>query len=99
MSYGDEPARAPDARRPMPEGEILRGVAEVARRHVGWEGVLRREMRLVEDLRLDSLRLLTLAMEVENHFRIRLTEEDEARIHTVEDLVATIDRKLACKPR
>jgi len=51
-------------------------------------------MRLVEDLRLDSVRLLTLAMEVENRFRVRLDELDEGAIETVGDLVATVRKKL-----
>jgi acyl carrier protein len=51
-------------------------------------------MRLVEDLRLDSIRLLTLAVEVENRFRVRLDELDEGGIETVGDLVATVKRKL-----
>jgi aryl carrier-like protein len=40
---------------------ILAGIGEVAREHLGWEGAVTPEMRLVEDLRLDSIRLLTLA--------------------------------------
>jgi acyl carrier protein len=52
------------------------------------------EMRLIEDLRLDSVRLLTLAMEVENHFQVRLDELDEGAIETVGDLVATVRKKL-----
>lgn len=71
----------------MTEAEILDGIADVARRHVGWEGTLRPEQSLVEDLGLDSLKLLTLAVEVENRFRVRL--DDEA-IVTVDDLVAAI---------
>ena len=51
-------------------------------------------MHLVEDLELDSLKLLTLAVEIENHFRICLDEEDEAAIETVADLVHTIERKV-----
>ena len=51
-------------------------------------------MRLVEDLRLDSIRLLTLAMEVEDHFQICLDEEDEAQIQTIGDLVGLIGHKL-----
>jgi acyl carrier protein len=51
-------------------------------------------MRLIEDLRLDSVRLLTLAMEVENHFQVRLDELDEGAIETVGDLVATVRKKL-----
>lgn len=74
---------------------ILAGIAEVAREHVGWHGELSAGMRLVEDLRLDSLRLLTLAVEVENRFRVALDEEDEAGIESVGDLVAVVHRKLA----
>jgi acyl carrier protein len=74
---------------------ILAGIAAVAREHLGWEGPVTPEMRLVEDLRLDSIRLLTLAAEVENRFSVRLDEEDEAGIETVADLVAVVRRKLA----
>ncbi len=74
---------------------ILAGIAEVAREHLGWEGPVTPEMRLVEDLRLDSIRLLTLAAEVENRFEILLGEEEEAGIETVGDLVAIVEKKLA----
>lgn len=73
------------------DAQIIDGIAEVARQHLGWKGSLRPEMRLVEDLELDSLKSLTLALEVENHFRICLDEE--AGIQTVGDLV-TIIREL-----
>ncbi len=78
----------------MREEEILQGITRVAREHLGWTGPLAAEMRLVEELRLDSLGLLTLAVEVENLFRVRLDEEDEAEIETVEDLVSAVKRKL-----
>jgi acyl carrier protein len=72
--------------------EILDGIAEVARIHLGWEGALRSEQRLVEDLELDSLKSLTLALEVENYFQVCLDEE--AGIVTVGDLVAVIQGHL-----
>ncbi len=80
----------------MSDEMILHGISEVARLHLGWEGDddLAPEMRLVEDLRLDSVRLLTLAAEVENRFRIFLDEADELAIETVADLVAIVRRKL-----
>jgi acyl carrier protein len=78
----------------MSNEAILAGVAEVARVHLGWEDPLTPDMRLVEDLRLDSIRLLTLAVEVENRFRVRLDELDEGGIETVGELVATVKRKL-----
>lgn len=79
----------------MRDDDILAGVREVAREHLGYHGALAPEMRLIEDLELDSIRLLTLAVEVENRFRVRLDEADEAAIETVGDLVAAVRRKLA----
>ena len=70
------------------EAEVLAGIAAVARAHVGFQGELHPELRLVEDLELDSLKMLTLALEVENHFRVCL--DQEAAIETVGDLVAAI---------
>ena len=81
-----EEARSPHAgttRRASPGGrascrvtvtdaEILAGIAAVAREHLGFAGELAPDLRLVEDLRLDSIKLLTLAVEVENRFRVRL---------------------------
>jgi acyl carrier protein len=81
--------------RPQDQASILAGIAGVAREHLGWEGPVTPEMRLVEDLRLDSIRLLTLAAEVENRFQILLGEEEEAGIETVGDLVRIVERKLA----
>jgi acyl carrier protein len=78
----------------MSDEMILAGIADVARRHLDWQGPFTPEMRLVEDLRLDSVRLLTLAVEVENRFRVLLDEVDEAGIETVGDLVAIVRRKL-----
>ena len=81
--------------RALDPAAILAGIAEVTRGHLGWEGPVTPEMRLIEDLRLDSIRLLTLAAEVENRFEILLGEEDEAGIETVSDLVRIVERKLA----
>jgi acyl carrier protein len=78
----------------MTRAAILEGIAEVARRHLDWHGALTPAMRLVEDLRLDSIRLLTLAAEVENRFRVVLDEEDELRLETVGDLVDLLAVKL-----
>jgi acyl carrier protein len=78
----------------MSDEFILAGIADVARRHLDWQGPFTPDMRLVEDLRLDSVRLLTLAAHVENRFRILLDEADELAIETVGDLVAIVRRKL-----
>jgi len=79
----------------MNDTMILEGIAEVVRQRLDWQGPLTMDMRLVEDLRLDSIRLLTLAAAVENRFRVFLDETDEAGIQTVADLVAVVRRKLS----
>lgn len=89
-----QPAAEPAPDAAMDDAAILDGIARVARKHLDHRGTLDPEMRLVEDLELDSIRLLTLAVEVENHFRICLDEEDDRAIETVGDLVAVVRREL-----
>ena len=76
----------------LTETEIMAGIAEVARTHLEWQGELQPEMKLVEDLELDSLKALTLALEVENRFRVYLDEDGD--LVTIGDLVAAIRRQL-----
>ncbi len=77
--------------------EILQGIAAAARKELAYHGPLHRESRLVEDLQLDSIRLLSLAMAVEDHFEISLDADDEAGIAKVGDLMDLIEKKLAEK--
>jgi len=76
------------------ESQILGVISELAHTQLGWSGPLEPEMDLVEDLQLDSLKLLTLAVNVENHFQICLDPDDEAGIRSVGDLVSVIEHKL-----
>lgn len=79
----------------MRPSEILAVVRDIARREIGRDGEVRDDMRLVQDLGLDSVELLALAVGVENHFRIRIDGEDEAGIATVGDLVRVVASKLS----
>ena len=76
------------------DAHILEGIQSVAEKCLGWHGEIDLEQRLVETMRLDSLRLLTLVVEIENHFRIMLDEGSEDGIETVGDLVEVIRSKL-----
>ena len=78
----------------MNNRESLSAIEEVAHTHRIWEGTLGPDLRLNEDLDLDSLKALTLAVEVENKFRICLDPESEAEIVTVGDLVAAVRKEL-----
>ena len=74
--------------------QVHTALREIAAR-LGHEGALEPHLRLVEDLRLDSLGLLTLAVEVEDRFRVCLSAEEEAAIRTVGDLERLLLAKLA----
>lgn len=78
----------------MTDAEVLSVVAEVAREHVGYTGPLTPTMRLVEDLDLDSIQALTLAVEVENRLRVAIDPDSETGISTVGDLVRVVREKL-----
>lgn len=79
--------------------EIEAGIRRIAATHLNISDDVRREARLVEDLGLDSLQLLTLSFEIENHFEIILEPEDERAIVTVHDLAEAIARLLDDDPR
>lgn len=76
----------------MTDAEILSAVADVAREHLEYDGELHPEQRLFEDLELDSIKALTLVVEVENRFRIALEPEAETEIVTVGDLIRVVRR-------
>jgi len=46
-------------------------------------------------LQLDSLKQLTLVVELENHFRVRFDSGDEEGLETVGDIVRLIGRRLS----
>lgn len=75
--------------------QILEEIRSIAAQALDWQGPLDESSRLVEDLALDSLRTLTLVIEVENRLRIRLEPEDERGLVTVGDLLTVIERRLA----
>lgn len=49
---------------------------------------------LIRDLELDSLGLITLAVGLENRFRVKLSEEDAAQVVTVADLAGLVQRRV-----
>ncbi len=75
------------------DDDLIAAVSAIAEAHLDWRGPLSRDTKLVETLGLDSLRRLTLLVEIEDRFRISFDEEDESAILTVGDLLDTIRRK------
>ena len=75
----------------MTAESIRTALAEIAREELGWRGPLP-DADLASAL--DSVKLLTLVIAVEDRFRICLEPKDEERIRSVADLVGVIRSKL-----
>ena len=82
----------------MTELEILEGVREVIRDELRLNMPVTPSTNLVRDLQLDSLKQLTLVVELENRFQVRLDAGDEEGLETLEDVVRLVQRRLAEKP-
>ena len=78
----------------MTEAEILAGLQSVAEEHLDFEGTLSPKTRLLDALKLDSIRLLTFVVETENLFQVCLEEGDEEDIETAGDLVQLVKGRL-----
>lgn len=53
---------------------------------------------LVSDLHLDSMELISLAVGLENRFRVKLSEADSAGVASVGDLAELVARRAAVPP-
>lgn len=77
----------------MTPSDALNGIQEVAENHLDFQGNLREETPLTEALRLDSIRLMTLIVELENHFQLCLEDGDEVGLETVGQLVDLLQKR------
>jgi acyl carrier protein len=71
-------------------GEVLEEVQRVLDRE--FEAPLRAQEShdLVRDLSLDSVGLLVLAVALEDRFHVKLSEDDDATVRTVGDLISLV---------
>lgn len=80
----------------MKRDEILRGIRHVFKKYLEIDSGIEPETDILHDLQLDSMAMLTLVVELENHFQIELEEGDEQNIRTIDDLLDLIAHRL-CK--
>ena len=74
--------------------KTLESVLEVLRGPCGVTAEITPASRLVEDLELDSVGMLCLAVGLENKFKVRLEENPEQPPDTVSDVVKLLDHAL-----
>ena len=58
-----------------------------------YEDEIKPEAKLNDDLVIDSLAAVELALELENEFDIRIEDEELAKLETVQDVIDIIEAK------
>ena len=71
-------------------GEIFEGIVAVLQKKLRVQAPLAPETNIARDLQLDSVQLLTLVVELENHFRLCFEPGDEAGLATLGDITTRI---------
>ena len=74
---------------------LLALIGEIAQTRLGYAGTLTPDTRLVEALALDSVRLLTLVVELETRLELCLDEGDEQGVETVGELISLLRKRHA----
>jgi acyl carrier protein len=81
------------------DGNIQRQIVAILRQHCGIQHQpMASHTRLQEDLGLDSMGLITLALEIENHWQLYLAEPPEAPPQTLGELAALVAQRLREQP-
>ena len=75
--------------------DVLDGVRHVIRQHLNIAGPIDPETDMLREWQLDSIKQLTLVVELENHFRICFEAGDEQDLVTVGQIVDLVSSRLA----
>jgi len=78
----------------MTENQILDDVRKVLKDHLQISSPVELETDLFQDLELDSMKQLTLVVELENQFRICFDEGEEEGLRTIGDVVEFIANRI-----
>ena len=73
---------------------VLEEIRRIARVDLEFTGEILPAARLNEDLHLDSMAMIVVAVGLENMFRVKLQEEDAGLILTVGDLVQLVVKRV-----
>ncbi|MFE3258241.1 meromycolate extension acyl carrier protein AcpM [Nocardia sp. NPDC059091] len=80
--------------------EIVAGIAEIVEEVTGIEAAeVTIEKSFVDDLDIDSLSLVEIAVQLEDKYSVKVPDEDLASLRTVGDAVAYVQKMEAEKPQ
>jgi len=77
------------------ESAVLAELRRIAQVDLEYQGPVEPALRLKEDLQLDSMAMIVVAVGLEDRFRVKLEEGDAGAIVTVADLVRLVERRVA----
>lgn len=77
------------------DARVLAEIQRIARTDLEYPADVPATARLKEDLHLDSMAMIVVAVGLENAFRVKLQEEDAGEIQTVADLVKLVVQRVA----
>jgi acyl carrier protein len=78
----------------LARSQLLAQVTRVLKGPCGVVDEIVESSRLAEDLHLDSVGLLALAVSLENHYRVKLPDDPTNPPQTVADIVDLLERHL-----
>jgi acyl carrier protein len=79
----------------LSEQDVLIEIRQIVERELEMARDVNPTDRLVQDLGLDSMTLITLAVALEDRFQILLSDEEATRIETVGELARCIVARVA----
>ncbi len=74
--------------------QILEELRRIAKKELELEETIEPAMSLKDDLKLDSMGMIIVAVGLENKFRVKLQEEDGGDLSTVADLLSLVERRV-----
>jgi acyl carrier protein len=77
------------------EQDVLATIEAIAKAELDRHEPIFAQHRLLADLGMDSLGSMILAVGLENHYRVKLNEQDAATLHTVADVIALVRKRVA----
>ena len=76
------------------DARVLEEIRRIARVDLEFAGEVLPTARLNDDLHLDSMAMIVVAVGLENVFRVKLQEEDAGQLVTVGDLVQLVVQRV-----
>ncbi|QIS05560.1 acyl carrier protein [Nocardia brasiliensis] len=81
------------------QAEIVAGIAEIIEEVTGIDAAeVTIEKSFVEDLEIDSLSLVEIAVQLEDRYEVKVPDEDLASLRSVGDAVAYVRRMAQAEP-